>query len=437
MGEVWRAVDELLGREVAVKLLHRHVAADPAFRERFRAEARITAGLTDAGIAQVFDYGESDGVAYLVMELVQGEPLSAILARNGALRVEIMLDVLWQASKGLGAAHRAGVIHRDIKPGNLLVTSDGLIKITDFGIARALEAASLTQSGTVMGTALYVSPEQAAGQQLTPSADIYSLGVVAYECLAGRTPFLGDTQVAIALQHINEPPPLLPDTVPGPVRGLVMAMLAKDPAGRPGSAREVGDRALVLRDSVVGAGTVELSTLTDPSGFGAQSVVATRTTIGAPPPPAPTGATRVVRTEAAPPPSSRQPGGRRTATVLLATAGCAAAVGLGAWAANGVFRQSETKGTGETLEPTVKATMVSPSVSPSPKRPRHTVTITSPKPSVTPSATVSTSAPSPSPTPSASPTPTSTPTPTPTPTPSDTSTPTTTPTVPEPQIGET
>ncbi|WP_218004486.1 serine/threonine-protein kinase, partial [Microtetraspora niveoalba] len=267
MGEVWQATDQLLGREVAVKLLRQHMAADPAFRERFRNEARITAGLTDPGIAQVFDYGESDGVAYLIMELVSGEPLSGILRRHGTLSPEITLDVVGQVAKALHTAHRAGIIHRDIKPGNLLVTEVGTVKVTDFGIARALEAAPVTQSGIVLGTAQYVSPEQASGERLTPATDVYSLGVVAYECLAGRPPFDGETQVAIALHHLYDAPPPLPASVPPRVRELVLAMLAKDPDARPAGSREVAERAVALRESLAGAHTVMLGTLTDPSWF--------------------------------------------------------------------------------------------------------------------------------------------------------------------------
>ncbi|PZG05036.1 serine/threonine-protein kinase, partial [Nonomuraea aridisoli] len=266
MGEVWRARDELLGREVAVKILRSHIHADPTFLERFRNEARITAALADPGVAQIFDYGEERDLAFLVMELVHGEPLSAILARNGALGAEVALDVVHQTAKALHAAHSAGIIHRDIKPGNLLVTPDGVIKVTDFGIARALEAAPVTQTGTVLGTAQYVSPEQAQGFALTPATDLYSLGVVAYECLSGRAPFQGDNQVAIALQHLNEPPPPLGVDVPGPVRDLVLALLAKEPERRPPTALDVADRAYVLRESLAERGA-DLSMFTDPGGF--------------------------------------------------------------------------------------------------------------------------------------------------------------------------
>ncbi len=261
MGEVWRATDEVLGRPVAVKLLRHAFVGDQALASRFRAEARYAAALSHPGIAQVFDYGEqrahgSAGAgsgAYLVMELVPGEPLSAILARVGRLSTGVTLDIVAQAANALQAAHVAGIVHRDIKPGNLLVTSDGRVKITDFGIARAAQAAQaghLTQTGMVMGTAQYVSPEQASGLRVTHASDIYSLGVVAYECLAGKPPFAADALIAVALAHVRDAPPPLPQDVPTPVSEMVMRMLAKRPEDRPASARAVADRASALRDTL-------------------------------------------------------------------------------------------------------------------------------------------------------------------------------------------
>ena len=257
MGEVWRGGDEVLGRPVAIKLLKHAYLGDQALASRFRAEARYAAALSHPAIAQVFDYGEQNSgagnEAYLVMELVPGEPLSAILARAGRLSAEATLDIIGQAASALQAAHAAGIVHRDIKPGNLLVTATGRVKITDFGIARAVQAAQaghLTQTGMVMGTAQYVSPEQASGLQVTHASDIYSLGVVAYECLAGAPPFSADALIALALAHVRERPPPLPPTVPGPVSDLVMRMLAKQPQDRPASAQAVADRATRLRDAM-------------------------------------------------------------------------------------------------------------------------------------------------------------------------------------------
>jgi serine/threonine-protein kinase len=253
MGEVWRGVDQILGRPVAVKLLAAAHATDEQFRARFRAEARYAASLSHPGIARVFDYGEASplGGAYLVMELVNGEPLSAILERVGSLSPDITLDIVAQAARALDAAHQAGIVHRDIKPGNLLIMADGTTKITDFGIAKAREAqaAQLTATGIVMGTALYVSPEQATGSTVTGSSDIYSLGVVAYECLTGEPPFIADQPLAIAIMHKHDPVPPLPPDVPRPVGDLVFAMLAKTPEGRPETARHVADRAEVILDA--------------------------------------------------------------------------------------------------------------------------------------------------------------------------------------------
>ncbi|WP_326826684.1 serine/threonine-protein kinase [Streptosporangium sp. NBC_01756] len=437
MGEVWRARDELLGREVAVKLLRRHVAADPAFRERFRREARIAASLADPGIAQVFDYGEADDVAYLVMELVPGESLAGILARDGRLSAEITLDVVYQTARALQAAHGAGIIHRDIKPGNLLVTGAGVVKVTDFGIARALEASSMTQTGTVLGTAQYVSPEQASGEPLTFATDVYSLGVVAYECLAGRPPFVADTQVAIALMHLGELPPPLPASVPQAVRELVMACLSKAPDRRPADVGELAGRAYALRESLTAPGAAGLAMLTDPAGWQAEPAgewpreIAPALATGMGPAPV-TGPGTAPQPPLRPAPAGTAPdapgrrGLRRKTVIVAAAAGCAAAVGLGTLVA---YELADRNGDNGPVEPVVTR---SPSATPSKVRPSRTKPVTSRppvsptkplRPSPTPSATVSTSVtPSPRPTtsppPSPSPT-TSTPTPTiPTATPS-------------------
>ena len=236
MGEVWKAKDKVLGRTVAVKILKEEYTGDPGFLERFRAEARHTALLNHPGVANVFDYGEEDGSAYLVMELVPGEPLSNIIEREKTLPADRVLNIIAQTARALAAAHAQGLVHRDVKPGNILITPDNRIKVTDFGIARLADQVPLTATGQVMGTAQYLAPEQATGQTATAASDLYSLGVIGYECLAGKRPFTGESQIAIALAQVNDPPPPLPKTVPVPAQALIMCLLSKDPAQRPENA---------------------------------------------------------------------------------------------------------------------------------------------------------------------------------------------------------
>ncbi|RZU33865.1 protein kinase domain-containing protein [Blastococcus saxobsidens] len=237
MGQVWRARDTLLRRPVALKVLRSEYTGDATFLARFRAEAQHAAVLTDRNIAALFDYGETpaeDGehLAYLVMELVEGESLAQLLAREGRLDVRRTLDVLGQTAAGLAAAHAAGLVHRDVKPGNVLVGRDGVVKITDFGIAWSAGSAPLTQTGQLVGTAHYLSPEQAAGQKAGPASDVYALGMIGYECLAGHRAFDGDNSVQIALRHLREMPAPLPGDLPEPVRTLIDRALLKDPAER-------------------------------------------------------------------------------------------------------------------------------------------------------------------------------------------------------------
>lgn len=253
MGEVWEATDHVIGRTVAIKILKDEYMGDPGFLERFRAEARHAALVNHEGIASVFDYGEENGSAFLVMELVPGEALSTILERDGQLSTDKTLDIVAQTSAALQAAHSAGLVHRDIKPGNLLITPDGRVKITDFGIARIADQVPLTATGQVMGTVQYLSPEQASGHPASPATDTYSLGIVAYESLAGKRPFTGESQVAIAMAQINEQPPPLPPTVATPVQNLVMAMIAKKPEERPATASAVARAATALRRGDVAA----------------------------------------------------------------------------------------------------------------------------------------------------------------------------------------
>lgn len=246
MGEVWQAEDELILRQVAIKILKEEYVSDPLFIERFRSEAKSAALVEHEGIANVYDYGEDANAAYLVMELVPGESLSRIIEREKKLADTRVLDIMAQTSRALGAAHARGLVHRDIKPGNLLITPDGKVKITDFGIARVGDQVPLTKTGQVMGTVQYLAPEQATGKPSTPATDLYSLGVVAYEALSGKRPFTGENQMAIAMAHINEMPPALPESIDPRVQNLVLSCLAKKPNQRPESANSLAIRAEAL-----------------------------------------------------------------------------------------------------------------------------------------------------------------------------------------------
>ena len=253
MGEVWKAKDLILGRIVAIKVLKEEYTGDPGFLQRFRAEARHTALLNHVGIANVFDYGEEEGSAYLVMELVPGQPLSSIIEHEQVLSPDRTLSMIAQTARALSVAHAQGLVHRDIKPGNLLITPDGRVKVTDFGIARLADQVPLTQTGQVMGTAQYLAPEQATGQLATGASDIYALGVIGYECLTGHRPFSGESQIAIALAQVNDAPPPLPETLPKPVRALLMSMLAKDPKNRPADALKLSEAAEAIRNGDIAA----------------------------------------------------------------------------------------------------------------------------------------------------------------------------------------
>jgi serine/threonine-protein kinase len=270
VGEVWRATDLILARPVAVKLLRPEYAQHPETLARFEAEARHAASLTHPGIAQVYDYGEegaargggAPGSPYLVMELVDGPSLAGVLAA-GPLDPATTMNVLAQAADGLQAAHVAGLVHRDIKPANLLVGPGDQVKITDFGIAYAAGSAPVTQTGLLLGTPAYLAPERAEGGPATPACDLYSLGVVGYECLTGSAPFRG-MPIEVAAAHRLRPLPALPPAVPAGVAGLISELTAKDPAARPASAGAVAERAGRLRDELAAGATAVLAS--EPGG---------------------------------------------------------------------------------------------------------------------------------------------------------------------------
>jgi serine/threonine-protein kinase len=232
MGDVWRGTDEVLGRTVAVKILLPALLDEPGFAERFRGEARTMATINHPGVVDVYDYGSDQQLAFLVMEYVEGDALSRTLSRVGRLTPARTMALVAQAADALQAAHENGIVHRDVKPGNLLVRPNGTLVLTDFGIARSALVGQLTAAGSVLGTASYISPEQAAGDVATSASDVYALGVVAYQCLSGHRPFDGATPIEIAMKHVRDTPRPLPGDIPPPVRAIVERALAKDPKAR-------------------------------------------------------------------------------------------------------------------------------------------------------------------------------------------------------------
>ncbi|MFD5916878.1 protein kinase [Kitasatospora sp. NPDC058201] len=238
MGSVWQADDAVLGRQVAVKILHAALLEDGTFARRFRREAQLLAALSHPGVVDVHDYGEEgpdeDGerAAYIVMELIDGRPLDKVLAEDGVLPPDRALGLLAAALDALHAAHRRDIVHRDVKPSNLMVRDDDRVTVTDFGIARATAGTRLTASHAVIGTALYMAPEQAEGKEITPAADLYAVGVVCFELLTGRPPFTGESVLEVALKHLREPVPALPESIPAAVRAIVTTALAKQPGDR-------------------------------------------------------------------------------------------------------------------------------------------------------------------------------------------------------------
>ncbi len=376
MGDVWEAADEVLRRPVAVKVMRPQGPSDAAFLERFRAEARSSASLHHPNIATVFDYGEEDGTAYLVMELVPGRTLGEMIRdHDGGMPAEEVRSILGQAALALSAAHAAGVVHRDVKPANIIVTPEGRAKLTDFGIARVGDGAGHTLTGEVLGTPDYISPEQALGEPATASSDLYSLGIVAHEMITGRKPFDLGSPVATALAQVTDPPPELPATVPLDLREVIDACLAKSASDRPADALAVAEAAGVSSASLPGV-----------TPLPAVAVDGTKVI--------PTGAPSPSATRTLPVTSSRPaPGGRRVHRRRLAWL-AVPAVALAAWGAVALAGVMQGPVAGAAARPaSVPAPAATPSSTPS-ASPSPATSVAAPSASSSPTSSRPSSQPS-------------------------------------------
>jgi eukaryotic-like serine/threonine-protein kinase len=333
MGEVWRGTDTVLGRPVAVKVLRNMDAfGHGEATARFRAEARHVSSLSHPGIAQVYDFCDAENPPCLVMELVEGPSLAEVLA-SGPLDPARTMDIVAQTASALAEAHRAGVVHRDIKPGNLLLARGGQVKIIDFGIAQAAGSAAtdsyvrssgtVTVAGAVLGSPAYLAPERAMGEAAMPASDLYSLGIVAFECLAGRLPFEGTT-LEVSWAQVHQPLPRLPGGVPGGVAALIEQLTAKNPAARPVSAGEVARQARQLRDGLLRSPTAQIPSVADllppvePEPAGSHATLLQ--------PQVPTGE-----------PLDRRPRRRAGPAVAIATIAAVALAGLVGWQLRGAL----------------------------------------------------------------------------------------------------
>ena len=379
MSTVWLADDLANEREVAIKVLRPEYSSNAEFLARFRNEALSAQGINSDNVVATYDYREADTdagstVCYIIMEYIRGESLADLIAREGQLDEALALDVLEQAAHGLAVIHRMGLVHRDIKPGNLMLTQHGQVKITDFGIAKAAAAVPLTRTGMVVGTAQYVSPEQAQGMKVTAASDVYSLGVVGYELLSGKRPFTGDSSVSVALAHVSAEPPALPISVSAPARELIEIALRKDPGQRFRDGNEfqlaVSQVRQGLRPAQPGGHTQVVAT--EPSATASTQMLAsvaeerTSRPEGAYPP----SAARAVasRRPPAPPAPSRAatpaPRERKSSAagpVISALLLLALLAGGAAWAyTEGVFDRFTGGGTPTTPRPTMSATTPTP-----------------------------------------------------------------------------
>src|SRR5256714_1236098 len=292
MADVYLAEDQELGRRVAIKILNDRHAADDSFIERFRREAKNAAGLSHPNIVSIYDRGEAEGTYYIAMEYLSGRSLKELIVSRGPTPIRIAIDYTRQMLAALGFAHRHGIVHRDIKPHNVVVDADGRLKVTDFGIARS-GASQMTEVGSIIGTAQYLSPEQAKGAPVDQRSDVYSVGIVLYEMLTGQVPFTGDTPLEIAMKHLSEvpvPPSELRDEVPEDIDMVTLRALAKDPEDRYQTAEEMdADLARIQRGLAVSSETTDAATavLGGAGISGAPTIIAPRPTQVAPPQPPP------------------------------------------------------------------------------------------------------------------------------------------------------
>ena len=365
MSTVWLADDLANEREVAIKVLRPEYSSNAEFLARFRNEALSAQGINSDNVVATYDYREADTdagstVCYIIMEYIRGESLADLIAREGQLDEALALDVLEQAAHGLAVIHRMGLVHRDIKPGNLMLTQHGQVKITDFGIAKAAAAVPLTRTGMVVGTAQYVSPEQAQGMKVTAASDVYSLGVVGYELLSGKRPFNGDSSVSVALAHVSAEPPALPISVSAPARELIEIALRKDPGQRFRDGNEfqlaVSQVRQGLRPAQPGGHTQVVAT--EPSATASTQMLAS------------VAEERTSRPEGAYPPSAATPAPReheadkkssKAGPVISAILLLALLAGGAAWAyTEGVFDRFTGGGTPTTPRPTMSATTPTP-----------------------------------------------------------------------------